>query len=113
MQTRTNCRLSELWIQSFDPLVAKQMKTGNGNFYFPGMAIASQSHRIERFFFKNIASKNRIDTHKKNHISNRIAYMMKKSAILAIFVGRKMLPIVPSFISSSEVTILSFCGSET
>ena len=36
---------------------------------------------IERFFLKNIASKNRIETHEKNPIKNCMGYMMKKSAI--------------------------------
>ena len=68
------------------------------------MAIASQSksHRIERFFFRKIASTNRIEIHKKNHINNRIAQMMKKICDFFDFLGRKMLPIIPSSISFKE-----------
>ena len=57
----------------------------------PGMAIAShrKSHRIPRFFQKNIASNYRIKTTKKNRIRYRIAEFDKKNfsifSIISIF----------------------------
>ena len=69
--------------------VEREKKNRNGN-------------RIEsNVFFQ----KNRIETHKKNHINNRIndEKNLRFIRFFCHFLGRKMLPIIPSSISFKRV----------